>query len=379
MRDGAGWSITPTAPSRTSERAAHARSRRPTRPGREPTRSNGTAARSRGHALKLSALTAVATAVRKLFAVLLTLALAGCYGRASPTTCRAKYIRDGRGDADDTYEMCMDRYARGQQLREEVRLGLRPSRAATVWRTIGAVAVAAAVAKNGGTIVVVPDSSPPQNQEAEDLPIATRPSPAAAAELSGSLSVPEVVVRVEPAVVLLETQEAFGSGFHIGHGFIVTNHHVVDEGLPIFVKTSNGVTMPGTVVNFDAVHDLALIQVPLSLNAALPLGAEQVQVGEAVVAFGAPRGLEGTVSTGIISAQRRIEDTQYIQHTSPISQGSSGGPVVNMHGRVLGVHTRHRIDGQNLNFAVDVTHVIALVRAMIREREGEAASASAGR
>ena len=163
----------------------------------------------------------------------------------------------------------MDRYARGQQLREEVRLGLRPSRAGKVWRTIGAVAVAAAVAKNGGTIVVVPYSAPPQNQEAEDLRIAARPRPAAPPELNGILSVPEVVERTKNAVVVLETGGAFA--------------------------------------------------------------------------------------------------------------GSSGGPVVNMHGRVLGVNTLQLIDGQNLNFAVDVTHVIELVRAMIRQREGEVASASAER
>ncbi len=104
--------------------------------------------------------------------------------------------------------------------------------------------------------------------------------------------------------------------------------------------------------------DVALLRIEANNLPALDLGTglETVSVGESVLAVGHPEGLEGTVSTGIVSAVRFDEDMEIhlIQTTAPISKGSSGGPLLNVYDEVIGINTHTYVRGQNLNFAVPV-------------------------
>jgi len=100
----------------------------------------------------------------------------------------------------------------------------------------------------------------------------------------------------------------------------------------------------------------------------LTLGdSDRLQVGEEVVAIGNPLSLESTVSNGIVSAIRTVEDEggKFLQVTAPISPGSSGGPLFNMAGEVVGITTSHLVGGQNLNFAIPINDVKLMLRAKV--------------
>jgi len=140
------------------------------------------------------------------------------------------------------------------------------------------------------------------------------------------------------------------------NGDIITNYHVLQGASSAEVKTSDGKTYPITyIVAEDEQSDIIRLSVnipsqyvsPLSLNKTIP------EVGERIIVYGSPLGLENTVSDGIVSAVREIPDFgKIIQITAPISPGSSGSPVLNMNGEVIGIATFQFIEGQNLNFAI---------------------------
>ncbi len=106
----------------------------------------------------------------------------------------------------------------------------------------------------------------------------------------------------------------------------------------------------------DKIRDLAIIKIHGKTFPALTLGnSDQIQVGEEVVAIGNPLGLELTVSNGILSGVRQTkEEGTFLQTTAPISHGSSGGPLFNMSGEVIGINTLYLEGGENLNFAIPV-------------------------
>lgn len=163
----------------------------------------------------------------------------------------------------------------------------------------------------------------------------------------------------------------FGSGFVVSSdGMIVTNYHVMDGAVSAIVEI-NGVTYDDVqVLAANEEWDLALLKVNTTDLQPLPLAStiDDVRLGEQVIAMGNPEGLKKTVSDGIISTvYRRLEGFNYdhIQTTAPISKGSSGGPLMNMRGEVIGVNTLTYLTGQNLNFAVPID----LVHNLIESRE----------
>lgn len=174
-------------------------------------------------------------------------------------------------------------------------------------------------------------------------------------------SLPHVVtVRVFDATA---TATQFGSGFWVGNDEIVTNAHVLAGGAWAEIHAVDGQligTLPHAVL-LDLDKDLAVLSLPDRHQGGLPLAAENPGVGQTVWAFGAPLGLEGTVSTGIISATRDQEGRRMLQMTAPISQGSSGGPVVDDTGAVVGISAALMTMGQNLNFAVPVSELRTLL------------------
>ena len=152
---------------------------------------------------------------------------------------------------------------------------------------------------------------------------------------------------------------AEGTGFIISRdGGILTNYHVISEGTSAIVKLPDGAFyIVDGVLASDKVRDVAIIKAHGANFRTLTLGnSDNIEVGEEVVAIGNPLSLESTVSNGIISAIR-IAETQggrFIQITAPISHGSSGGPLFNKVGEVIGITAMGLEGGANLNFAIPI-------------------------
>ena len=183
-------------------------------------------------------------------------------------------------------------------------------------------------------------------------PSAANPVPPAAA---GSIA--EVAAAVQPAVVQLnvkgDQQSGTGSGFVItADGYIVTNNHVAGaagESGTIEVAFADGRTATGKLIGASPDYDLAVVKVDRDDLATVPLGRSAgLRVGDTVIALGSPLGLQGTVTTGIVSALNRPVtaggegETAYIdaiQTDAAINPGNSGGPLVDGSGAVVGVNS----------------------------------------
>src|SRR5262249_39744613 len=110
----------------------------------------------------------------------------------------------------------------------------------------------------------------------------------------------------------------------------------------------------------DKAHDLAVVRIDADGLPVLILGRSEVHAGDPVVAIGHPLGLEDTVSSGLVSAVRRVnESLTVIQISAPIAPGSSGGPLFDDRGEVIGVATALAARGQNLGFGMPVTYLAA--------------------
>jgi S1-C subfamily serine protease len=158
-----------------------------------------------------------------------------------------------------------------------------------------------------------------------------------------------------------------GSGFLVSpDGMIVTNYHVIATGNVAVVKFSDGTTLPvDGVLAADKARDLAIIKIHGKNFRPLTLGnSDRIQIGEDVVAIGNPLGLELTVSNGILSGVRTVEKEggKFLQITAPISHGSSGGPLFNMSGEVVGITSMYFEGGENLNFAIPINDAKHLLR-----------------
>jgi hypothetical protein len=191
------------------------------------------------------------------------------------------------------------------------------------------------------------------------------PPPASAAPVGVSqLSPAEIAERVRRSVVTVHAGDNLGSGFVIAEGVVVTNLHVVGSQERITIATvDRAMYRVGAILGFDADADLALLAVDGKLDLpALPLGdSDQVAQGETIYAFGAPAGLDFTLSTGMLSAIRRSGASTILQMSAPIAPGSSGGPALNDRGEVIGVVTAMHTRAQNVGFAVPVSAVQRLV------------------
>ena len=151
---------------------------------------------------------------------------------------------------------------------------------------------------------------------------------------------------------------AQGSGFLISKdGQVVTNYHVIKNGSSAVIKLPDGAFFAvDGVLAFDKHRDVAIIKAHGNNFRSLTLGdSDRLQVGQQVIAIGSPLSLESTVSNGIISGVRTAKELgKFLQTTAPISPGSSGGPLFNMRGEVVGINTLYLEGGENLNFAIPV-------------------------
>jgi len=155
---------------------------------------------------------------------------------------------------------------------------------------------------------------------------------------------------------------ALGSGFVIAPDLIVTNSHVLTQGRIGLVRAlGSDQFLSVTVVSRDVRDDLLLLHVANLKMKPLFLDSDDPAIGDTIFAMGNPEGMEGTFSEGLVSALRNVGGARVIQITAPISHGSSGGPVLNTFGEVVGISTSMLVSGQNINFAVPASAIGALL------------------
>jgi S1-C subfamily serine protease len=200
------------------------------------------------------------------------------------------------------------------------------------------------------------------------------PSPIRAQELTEARRT-RIARRLAISTVTVETGHGEGSGFVVGvERWIVTNFHVVDSivmgRVPGTATTSvtfgSGTTLRARVIETDPDHDLALLELEGGHVPAPPLelaDSDGVTVGQTVLAFGSPYGLDGTLTQGIVSARRELAlrhgplARRLIQMDAEIGPGSSGGPLVDRLGRVVGVNTASYGEGGGIHLAVPSNYV----------------------
>lgn len=206
------------------------------------------------------------------------------------------------------------------------------------------------------------------------------PAPAQQADPNeGKGSPRQIAAKSFPSVALLVMMDkngksvSFGSGFVVLPGIIATNYHVIQGaygGKLRFVGEQKDYKIIGAV-GLDVWADVALVKIEDSKHPPLPIGLSgRVAVGDRVFVIGNPKGLVGTFSEGLISAIRRLKNGKdyTFQMSAPISGGSSGGPVVNAGGEVIGMSRSMLLGGQNLNFAVPSRYVVNLMANMTPPR-----------
>lgn len=191
------------------------------------------------------------------------------------------------------------------------------------------------------------------------------------ASIQAQEDLPSIIKNIEPSVTVVLTYDcegkilAQGTGFFINpQGDIVTNWHVLSDSCSAEIKTSKGKIYPiSKVLAEDKDNDLILLSIKITQSEVRPLSVTSTipQVGERIIVIGSPLGFEQTVSDGIVSAVRDIQGFgKIIQISAPISPGSSGSPVINMKGEVIGIASFQIVEGQNLNFAIPGERVLSL-------------------
>lgn len=183
----------------------------------------------------------------------------------------------------------------------------------------------------------------------------------------------EELAMIAASVVMIAVHDqegnitATGSGIIISSdGYILTNHHVIQGGVFYTVRIEDNDELYTTdeVIKDNSFLDLALIRIEGRMPGPAPLyrGSDELVRGQKVVAIGSPLGMFNSVSDGIISGLRTIDNVKMIQFTAPISHGSSGGALINLYGEIIGISTAGFDRGQNLNLAVSYVEIDKFAR-----------------
>ncbi len=191
------------------------------------------------------------------------------------------------------------------------------------------------------------------------------------AHAATEISLTRLVKKIQPAVVTIITYDVnknvsgIGSGFFVDKvGHIITNYHVLKGAYSAEVRTYKGLKFPITIiVAEDEAADLikVLVNIPTQDVKYVTVSEKLPSIAERIVVVGSPLGLDQTVSEGIVSSIRNMPGVgNFFQISAPILPGSSGSPVLNMRGKVVGVAAFQAVVGQNLNFALSGESVTAL-------------------
>ena len=198
-------------------------------------------------------------------------------------------------------------------------------------------------------------------------PLETTPLPSEApipAETSQASSTSDAIARVLPCVVYIASDygrwHASGTGMFINEkGYVLTNNHVVEKGYYARVFLPNKTEIRAEVVYRDEIRDIAILKCPNGNYSAVSLGSsEELGLGEDVIAIGFPSasvlGDSPSISKGIVSAFRTIDGVKYIQTDASLNPGSSGGPLVNIRGDIVGMNTWKLTEGEGISFAIEL-------------------------
>ena len=205
----------------------------------------------------------------------------------------------------------------------------------------------------------------------------------------GRRGVPAVVARVLPAVVSITTRQieldqrdrpvvrrGLGSGIIVdGRGYVLTNDHVVADVEQIKIGLGDGRTFRATLVGRDPYTDLAMLKIEGANLPVVTLGdSSQLLIGETVVAIGNPLWIEGgaTVTAGVVSGFGRSTEQEglpvlhnLIQTDAAINAGNSGGPLVDLEGRVVGINTAVIASAHGIGFAIPIDSVKPVMKALM--------------
>lgn len=190
------------------------------------------------------------------------------------------------------------------------------------------------------------------------------------AKASSDLPPSQIFNRARPSVVVIvaddrnSQREALGSGFVVSRDRIATNHHVLEGMKEAYVVFSDGAIKRISGVVADSVQqDLMILTAETGNRPSLPFGDElSLQQGDPVYALGAPKGLQLSFTNGIVSSFRKSEGQFLIQTTATIAPGSSGGPLFDRTGRVVGVTTSMLSDAPGIYFSVGIGDLRRLLR-----------------
>lgn len=242
------------------------------------------------------------------------------------------------------------------------------------------------------------EAPPPTPGAASALPVTalpppppSPPPPTAAPGAQAPASFADLAANADPAVVFVKTiqekkllagrrvvGQGRGSGFvYDSNGLILTNNHVIESATEISVVFGRTREVSATVVGRDPPTDVAVLRVEATGLPALPLGdSDAVRVGDWVVAIGNPFELQHTVSAGILSAKGRthqdvggLDETGYyefLQTDASINPGNSGGPLLDTHGRVVGINTA-RAEANNIGFAIPINMVKEILPRLLKD------------
>lgn len=252
---------------------------------------------------------------------------------------------------------------------------------------------------------------PPVQQEGDAVTPAAASQPAGLtpAQQSRRTPVVDAVYRAAPAIVSVYTEQrpqqnpfsafapfglpgipdndgeeeggggrtSLGSGVIVDpRGLIVTNEHVVAGAARIRVKLSDGRELPATMIGADQSFDLAVLKAETSGKEELPSlrtgTAQDLLIGETVLAIGNPFGLSHTVTSGVVSALHRVVRTRgrtyedFIQTDAQINPGNSGGPLLNIHGELIGINTAVHSGGPGIGFAIPIDRARTIVNDLLQ-------------
>ena len=191
---------------------------------------------------------------------------------------------------------------------------------------------------------------------------------AAAAPLEGGVT--GNVPMLQAAVVTISSGRGTGSGFFVSDGHIITNQHVVGDAKFVKVKLASGREIPGEVLRADSKRDVALVKTESIGAKVIGVRLSEPNVGEDVYAIGSPLGekLSGTVTKGILSGHRILNDQRWIQSDVAVLPGNSGGPLIDASGRVVGISCRAVASGMaNLNFFVPIGEAVSKLDLSVKE------------
>ena len=198
-----------------------------------------------------------------------------------------------------------------------------------------------------------------------DIPLVVADNPAELIQVKNGAKPADKVAKdakgVLSAVVTIESGSVSGSGFYIGRdGYVITNQHVVGDAKYVKVKLSNGFSVPGEVVRKNTARDVALVKTDLEPPTALFVRTTAARAGEEVFAVGSPFGaqLSNTITRGILSGERTLNEQRFIQSDVAINPGNSGGPLIDADGGLIAIADMKRDNANGIGLFIPIADVL---------------------